>query len=55
MTVADNGYVFVFKRLLGVADTKIHLHLEPQHMGAAKGWLVINNGEKLAINQFVFP
>jgi hypothetical protein len=55
MTVADNGYVFVFKRLSGVTDSKIHLQLEPQQMGAAKGWLVINNGEKLAIKQFVFP
>lgn len=54
-TVAENGYVFVFKRLSGVADTKIRLQLEPQQMGAAKGWLVINNGERLGINQFVFP
>ncbi len=54
-TIADNGYVFGFKRSSGVADTKIRLQLEPQRIGTANGWLVINNGEKLAINQFVFP
>ena len=54
-TVADNGYVFAFKRAPGAGITKIHLQLEPQRMGTATGWLAINNGEKLAINQFVFP
>ncbi len=39
MTVADSGYVFVFKRSSGVADTKIRLQLEPQQIGTAKGGL----------------
>ena len=54
-TMADTGYVFLFKRLSGGTDTKIRLQVEPQRVGTAQGWLVINNGEKLAINQFVFP
>ena len=54
-TVAENGYVFVFKRASGAGVTKLHLQLEPLQIGSAKGWLIINNGEKLAINQFVFP
>ena len=40
-TIADNGYVFGFKRSAGVADTKIRLQLEPQRIGPLKGCLVI--------------
>ena len=54
-TIADNGYVFGFKRSAGVTDSKIRLQLEPQRIGTVRGWLVINNGPRLAINQFVFP
>ncbi len=54
-TVADNGYMFVFKRSSGVAHTKIQLHLEPQEIGPVEGWLVINDGQRLAIKQFVLP
>ena len=54
-TIADNGYVFGFKRSAGVTDSKIRLQLEPQRIGTVKGWLVINDGPRLAINQFVFP
>ena len=54
-TIADNGYVLGFKRSAGVADTKIRLQLEPQRIGPVKGWLIINSGQKLTINQFVFP
>lgn len=55
MTLADKGYAWVFKRLSGVVDTKIQLHLEPQQIGTVEGWLVVNDGERLAIKQFVFP
>jgi hypothetical protein len=54
-TVAENGYLFAFKRLPGVVETKIDLQLEPQEIGSVQGWLTINNGERLAIKQFVFP
>jgi len=54
-TAAENGYVFAFKRLPGVIETKIDLQLEPQKIGSAEGWLTVNNGERLAIKQFVFP
>ena len=52
---AENGYLFAFKRLSGVVETKVELQLEPQKIGSVEGWLVVNNGERLAIKQFVFP
>ena len=52
---ADNGYLFAFERLPGVVETKIELQVEPQKVGAVEGWIVVNNGERLAIKQFVFP
>ncbi len=55
ITAAEDGYVFAFKRLPGVIETKIDLQLEPQKIGSAEGWLTVNNGERLAIKQFVFP
>lgn len=54
-TVAADGYMFIFKRLPGVANSKIRLQLEPQQIGAVEGWLVVGGGERLAIKQFVFP
>jgi hypothetical protein len=52
---ADGGYLFAFERLPGVAEAKIELQVEPQKIGTVQGWLVVNNGERLAIKQFVFP
>ena len=52
---ADNGYLFEFQRLLGVVEAKIELQVEPQKIGTVEGWLAVNNGERLAIKQFVFP
>ncbi len=54
-TAAENGYLFAFKRLPGVVETKVALQLEPQKIGSVEGWLAVNNGERLAIKQFVFP
>lgn len=54
-TAAENGFLFAFKRLPGVVETRIELQLEPQKIGSAEGWLSVNNGERLAIKQFVFP
>lgn len=52
---AENGYRFSFKRLPGAVETKIQLELEPQKVGSVEGSLTVNNGERLAIKQFVFP
>jgi hypothetical protein len=52
---ADNGYLFAFERLPGVVEAKIELQVEPQKIGTAQGWLAVNNGERLAIKQFVLP
>lgn len=54
-SAAENGYLFAFKRLPGAGEIKIELQLEPQKIGSAEGWLTVNNGERLAIKQFVFP
>ena len=54
-SAAENGYLFAFKRLPGVSEIRIELQLEPQKIGSAEGWLTVNNGERLAIKQFVFP
>jgi hypothetical protein len=51
----DSGYLFTFERLPGVVEAKIELQVEPQKIGTIEGWLVVNNGERLAIKQFVFP
>ena len=55
VTLADRGYAWVFKRPSGVVNNKIELHLEPQQIGTVEGWLVINDGQRLAIKQFVLP
>jgi hypothetical protein len=52
---AENGYLFAFGRLPGVVEAKIELQVEPQKIGTVEGWLAVNNGERLAIKQFVFP
>ena len=52
---ADNGYLFTFGRLPGVAEARIELQLEPQKIGTVEGWLAVNSGERVAIKQFVFP
>ena len=54
-SAAENGYLFAFKRLPGAGEIKIELQLEPQKIGSAEGWLTVNNGQRLAIKQFVFP
>jgi hypothetical protein len=52
---ADSGYLFTFERLAGVVEAKIEMQVEPQKIGTVEGWLAVNNGERLAIKQFVFP
>ena len=52
---ADTGHLFAFERMPGVVEANIKLQVEPQKIGTVEGWLAVNNGERLAIKQFVFP